>query len=153
WQDFFEPVFKRIYRWVLHAAMDIGLPKDTSQEVTMIWPQLVAKDQLKETQRGQILNTSGILSKTTWAKDEGLDYADEAENMSLETEMEVSHAQNMDAMAKPSHPGMAAYLKNVRDAQQPAEDVGYVVGGGKNQMEALELITTLNELQEEIDST
>jgi hypothetical protein len=143
------------------------LPKDTSQEVTLVWPQLVAKDELKESQRGQILNGSGILSKRTWAKNEGLDYEDEVENMSLDNELEVSHASEMDQHSNPQNPQMSGFLKNARAAEQQKIDnanAGKPNGNGsvnpfekKTQAEALMFENfddlDLNQLDEVIDST
>jgi hypothetical protein len=107
WQDFFEPVFKKIYRCVVQASIkDLGLPKETSQKVEVKWPQLIGKDELKSSQRGQILNAGGILSKTTWAGEEGLIYEDELDNMRLEAELEVAHAtpgEEDDAAAAARH--------------------------------------------------
>ena len=144
WQDFFEPVFKKIYRWVIQAGIaDFGLPKDTSQTVEIKWPQLIAKDELKSSQRGQILNAGGILSKTTWAAEEDLIYEDELDNMRLESELEVAHAGAIGNAAStlglppettpgpipgPTADALKAYERGVvkRRAQQPAG--GFVRG-------------------------
>lgn len=93
WQDFFEPHFKTIYRWVVEAGKrGLGLPPETSTDLTIQWPSLIAKDNAKETERNVNLNAGGILSRTTWAAREDLIYEDELDNMRMEAELEVAHA-------------------------------------------------------------
>jgi hypothetical protein len=154
WQDFFEPPFKRIYRWVVQAGIaDLGLPKTTSQHVTISWPQLIAKDRLKESQRGQTLQAGGILSKTTWAKDEGLTYADELENMRLEAELEV--AQATPGMADDAA-AAAKYMLDRRASPGLKDAPGFVRGAARppaQTTEAQAIIESLAELQDAVDST
>lgn len=152
WQDFFEPVFKKIYRWVVQAGMDLALPKDTSQTVTVKWPQLVAKDELKSSQRGQILQAGGILSKTTWAAEEDLIYQDELDNMRLEAELEVAQTtpgQEDDVAAA------ARYVRNARRNPGGAGAPGYYRGQSRpgDTVEAQAIIESLVELREAVDST
>jgi hypothetical protein len=87
WQDFFEPVFKKIVRWVLDAGVEsLGLPEATLRTCTLNWPILIAKDAAKETARNMNLYNGGILSRTTWSSREELVYDDELENLRSEAE-------------------------------------------------------------------
>lgn len=82
WQDFFTPVFERIIDWVLSAAIDgLGLPEETDRTVELQWPTIMRKDSDKETQRREKLFAGGVLSRRTWAAQEGLVFDDERENM------------------------------------------------------------------------
>lgn len=82
WQQFFEPYILRIVSWVVEAAKEkLGLPKDVDEKVTIQWPQLIAKDAAKETQRHAVMKEAGILSPQTWCAREDLVYDDELENM------------------------------------------------------------------------
>ena len=93
WQDFFSPPFEQVFRWVVEAAsgMDgrpgsLGLPASSNLDVTLRFPEARRTDPEKETARRETLNIAGILSKQTWAGQEGLDYDQEIENIRLEVE-------------------------------------------------------------------
>jgi capsid protein len=85
WQDSFAPVFEAIYDWVILGAMDgMNLPKDTDRKVELHWPPIIHKDAFKETQRFERLSMNGVVSKKTWAANEGFIYDDEQENIDQE---------------------------------------------------------------------
>ena len=87
WQDFFEPVFTRIFEWVVEAAIEgLGLPRDVDRSVVIQWPTMIVEDPEKQTARRATLFQNGILSRTTWAAMESLVYDDEQENMREEAE-------------------------------------------------------------------
>lgn len=87
WQDFFEPVFQRLVKWVIEEAINtLGLPETTLKTCTLNWPILIAKDAAKETARNMNLYNGGILSRTTWAAREELNYDDELQNLRAEAE-------------------------------------------------------------------
>lgn len=82
WQQFFEPYIKQIINWVIEAAQEsLGLPEDIDTKATIQWPQLIAKDSAKETNRNAVLREHGVISPQTWCAREDLVYADEIENM------------------------------------------------------------------------
>lgn len=90
WQDFFEPFFVRIWRWVYEAAiLARGLPNDTKPGVSIQWPSLISKDAWKETERHAVLNQARILSKTTWSGLEDLVQDEELENFAREDDLEL----------------------------------------------------------------
>ena len=87
WQDFFEPEFETIIRWVLAAAIEAKrLPAETDVRVKLQWPPLIYKDATKETERHATLHGAGLISKTTWAAREGFVYDDEQEQLRAEGE-------------------------------------------------------------------
>lgn len=150
WQDFFEPVFKQIYCWVIWAAQreigGLGLPKEVSLKVDVQWPSLVAKDSGKETERNLALNTGGVLSKTTWAAREGLAFEEELENMRIETELEALPGTAGDGMSE---------LDPALD-EDPLAQVKTGGGKGNQQQQEARLLAaraTLTELAEAVDST
>lgn len=85
WQDFFEAALVKVYEWVLEAAIKgLGLPADVDRSLTIQWPVFMRDDEAKATERRATLWQSGILSKRTWAAEEGYVYDDEKELMADE---------------------------------------------------------------------
>lgn len=88
WQDFFEPVFKTIWLWVIQAALTGNrLPASINPEVSINWPPVSKRDAIKETARNKMLHEAGILSKKTWSGREALVFDDELENLEQEAEL------------------------------------------------------------------
>ena len=82
WQDFFEGALVKVYEWVLEAAVEaLGLPVNTDRSLSLQWPVFLRDDEAKATERRVTLWQSGILSKRTWAAEEGYVYDDEKELM------------------------------------------------------------------------
>ena len=82
WQDFFEGALVKIYEWVLDAAVEgLGLSAETDRSLSLQWPVFMRDDEAKATERRATLWQSGILSKRTWAAEEGYVYDDEKELM------------------------------------------------------------------------
>lgn len=80
-----EEVFDR----VLAAAVKSGrLSQELVDRVKVKAepPTVIARDELKGTQKNQILANQGVLSTQTWAMMEGLDYEDEQENIEQHVE-------------------------------------------------------------------
>jgi hypothetical protein len=90
WQDFYEPYFRDIYRRVMVNGAEANQIKGlTAKEamampITVTWPPLLSRDELKHTQANQIRHSGGILSKEGWAEDEGIDFKIEAERTARE---------------------------------------------------------------------
>ncbi len=59
-------------------------------EIQVQAPTLVVRDELKETQKHQIENTSEVLSKQTWAAKAGLDYEQEQANLDADPAIRAS---------------------------------------------------------------
>lgn len=147
WQDFFAPIFMKIYTWVQQAAQrGLGLPKTTSMIVTLRWPTLVQKDAAKETERNTALFTGGVMSKTTWAVREGLDYAEEVENLREEQELEATLPNNQDM--EDALAGDGATTTPEDGTAPPAEDRPATQEG-----QLFLLARNLREMGEAIDST
>jgi len=93
WQDYFTPRFERVWRWVFEDATEAGAFKQRlsrkdldSMEVKVQWPNIEVRDEVKHTQANSIKVEGGVMSKRTWATDEGLDYA--AEKQQIDEEMD-----------------------------------------------------------------
>lgn len=176
WQEFFTPVFQRIYRWVITAAIEgLHAPKDTSLDVTLQWPPLIAKDAFRETERLMNLWASGIISKQTWSAMEDLNYDDEQENLHDEATEQVDNPLATDVQAAetaaqqnaafvtpkakgPMVGGKAGPPPSIQSGQNPyiaklpSRPGGVVPPKARIKQEALsEYRTALLELQEGID--
>lgn len=89
WQDFFTPRYRRIWRWVMEAAAEANAVKGLRIEdlrsgavdVEVAWPPMVARDELKEAQRDQILQQAGVLSDEGLALRAGVDWKTEHERL------------------------------------------------------------------------
>jgi hypothetical protein len=74
---------------VLRNAVAAGrVPQDVLRlcEIQAEAPSIVVREKDKEVARDQILHTSGVLSKKTWALQQGLDYDTEQANLAEEQE-------------------------------------------------------------------
>jgi hypothetical protein len=121
WQDFFDPVFKKIVEWVIDAAVEfLGLPETTLRTCELNWPILISKDAAKETARNMNLRNGGILSLETWASREELVYDDELEKMRNEAE---------DMLMSPEFAAVADQVRLSFITQAPGSKG--VTGGGK----------------------
>jgi hypothetical protein len=90
WQEFFEPVIKRIVHWVVEAAKDkLKLPQTISGKIAIQWPSIISKDSDKETNRYAVLNAHGVMSKKTWGANEGLIYDEEIQNFREEADADL----------------------------------------------------------------
>lgn len=95
WQDFFEAYFIEIYRRVMvngaEAGQIEGLKPEEAQtmQITTDWPPLISRDELEHAKANQIRNTAGILSKETWAKEDGRDWETESELIDKERQAAV----------------------------------------------------------------
>lgn len=94
WQDFFEPHIEQIVEWVLSEAVNDldGVPDDLDTSVVVQWPTIRQQDDEKSTNRREKLHQASVLSKRTWAAQEGLVYDDELENMEEDGENEMTDA-------------------------------------------------------------
>lgn len=177
WQEFFEGPFQQIYKWVIDAAVeDLGLPEDTSRDVTIQWPPLIAKDAFKETERNMNLWASGLMSKQTWSAREDLIYDDEQANLADEHAEEAAQQQQLgvgpdgaplngtqqvDIAKMPTKPqtktaGPQPLSKLVPDAKKSNNpDTPDAAGAPKNPKTAAEAITeyrtSLRSLREDIE--
>ena len=148
WQDFFEPIFKQIYRWVIKAAKNgLGLPAETSDTVELQWPSLISKDAAKETERNSALNAGGILSKTTWAAREDLSYDEELDNMRVEAELEGAHVAAIGELGQPPD-GTSPKPKQQQLPGQSQRD-----GAPVAESELQAALENLSALAEEVDSS
>lgn len=85
WQDFFESALVKVYEWVLEAAVEgLKLPANVDRSLTIQWPVFMRDDETRATDRRATLWQSGILSKRTWAAEEGYVYDDEKDLMADE---------------------------------------------------------------------
>jgi len=75
-----------VWRAIRIAVDDGELPSEALEqiEIEVKGPSLIVRDKDKETQRYATLNEKGVLSKTTWAQMESLDYEQEQHNMEAE---------------------------------------------------------------------
>jgi len=121
WQDFFDPVFKQLVKWVIDAGVEyLGLPEKTLRTCTLNWPILISKDAAKETARNMNLRNGGILALETWASREELVYDDELEKMRNEAE---------DMLMSPEFAAVADQVRLSFITQAPGSVKG-VTGGG-----------------------
>ena len=104
WQDFFEPVYLGIYRWVMKAGAEAGQikglePEDVDgMEIEIAYPPLLARDELKHTRANQIRHDAKVLSREGWAGDDGIDWA--VEKPRIEAEREGEDDRDFDALAR-----------------------------------------------------
>jgi hypothetical protein len=91
WQDFFTPRYERVWRWVYEDAAEYGafgkrLKRSDldSMGVEVQWPNIEVRDEVKHAQANLTKSEGGILSKRSWATDEGLDYDAEVQKMDEE---------------------------------------------------------------------
>ncbi len=85
WQDFFEEPVLEIYDWVVSDSQDpdsIDLGKEI--EAKAVYPPLIARNLKEETDANSVMNAAGILSKATWAAQNGLNYDKEREQIEKE---------------------------------------------------------------------
>lgn len=123
WQDFFQPTFEQIYRWVLEAAVERGLPTETNRAVEVQWPTIIKADAEKETKRRSVLHSSGVLSSRTWAAQEGLVFDDERENRRQDDESETFDTelqqQLADALAGDDNPDAPPDDDSISETKPP----------------------------------
>lgn len=92
WQDFFTPVYRRIYRWAMEdgakAGQIKGLEAEAAKElpVEVRWPNIEVRDPEQRAKRNEILHRNRVLSLETWATDAGLEW--EVERKRLERELQ-----------------------------------------------------------------
>lgn len=102
WQDFFTPVYRRIYRWAMEdgarAGQIQGLDADAACElpVEVRWPNIEVRDQESRAKRNEILHRSGVLSREGWAIDAGLDWDAERERLERELQAELEFSGVME---------------------------------------------------------
>ena len=95
WQDFFEPVYRRIYRWAIEdgakAGQIKGLDADAVHElpVEVRWPDIEVRDRESQAKRNEILHRNRVLSLEGWAIDAGLDWEVEKERLARELQDEL----------------------------------------------------------------
>ena len=95
WQDFFEPYFIEIYRRVMvngaEAEQIKGLEKEEAETmpITMEWPELISRNELDHTKANQLRQAAGVLSRETWAKEDGRDWATERDLIDKERQADV----------------------------------------------------------------
>ena len=96
WQDTLRPEYRWIYRRAMATSARWGKLRNMispeaaeSLEVTVAYPTMIFRDELKRTQRNAILNANSVLSKEGWAADEGIDYEIEQERIRTEREEDV----------------------------------------------------------------
>ena len=81
WQDDAEEDFNRVFNWVIDAAIEtLGLPAETNRTVVWGWPTMFEEDKVKATERREKLFAGTVLSRRTWAAQEGLVFDDEQDN-------------------------------------------------------------------------
>lgn len=75
-----------LWRVIALAVRWGGLPREVLRRVKLQaeGPSLVARDKEKETARAKILHDAGILGKKKWSKWEGVDHAEEQEDLQSE---------------------------------------------------------------------
>ena len=107
---------------VLANAVDFGgLPKEalTLLELQVEGPSLIGRDKLEETQRAAILTQAQIISKSTWAKWEGVDLDQEKKQIDKEFQEQLMQ-QRVVAMAQAQNQIMAQQAQAEAQAQQQA---------------------------------
>ena len=82
WQDFFTPVFKRIWLWVMTAAAEAGQipisPDELNADsVDLNWPPLISRNEKEETESNQVRFQNKVLSREGWALRDGIDWEKE----------------------------------------------------------------------------
>lgn len=166
WQDFFEPVFKTLVKWVIAEAVEhLDAPKLTLWTCTINWPILIAKDAAKETARNMNLFNGSILSRHTWSAREELNYDDELAYMQDEAEDQLMlplHAvipdqvrQTLADLITPAPGAAGTKLAKVgkKNPVQPNEVTGAAGAKPGPTIEAKNLILkSLRELHEEVES-
>lgn len=96
WQDFYTPTFTHIWRWVIEAGVDHGqidglsIDKAKELELSIEWPPMMSRDEVKHTEANRLRHQGGILSKEGWATDDGIDWNVERER--LEKELKEANA-------------------------------------------------------------
>ncbi|MEE8551451.1 MAG: phage portal protein [Gemmatimonadota bacterium] len=102
WQDFFTPVYRRIYRWAMEdgakAGQIKGLEAEAAKElpVEVRWPNIEVRDQEQRAKRNEILHRNRVLSLESWAIDAGLDWEVERERLERELQDELEFSGVME---------------------------------------------------------
>ncbi len=88
-QERFKAAFKRCVCKAIRWAVEVNrLPREvlTLVDVQVEATAILARNEMEITQKNQILNSSGVKSKTTWQLEEGLEPDKEAANFAKEKE-------------------------------------------------------------------
>lgn len=90
WQDYFAPKYAGLFRWALatkleHSGVD-GLSREALDDlkIKVTFPPMLARDELEQARKLQILHQNNIISREGWAEEEGVDWEIESERIEAE---------------------------------------------------------------------
>jgi len=84
WQDFFREHFRKIVLRVVDANQEPGAALNDESDPEIIFPPLITRNLKEENEAFALMNTSGVMSKATWAARMGLDFGDEQAAIAME---------------------------------------------------------------------
>jgi len=84
WQDFFREHFREIVLRVVEANQEPGVALNDESDPEIIFPPLITRNLREENEAFALMNTSGVMSKATWAARMGLDFGDEQAAIAME---------------------------------------------------------------------
>lgn len=102
WRDTFGPVFAQAWRWAAEAGAAAGAIEGLSEEAArelepaLDWPEIQVRDELEHTRSNEIRHSAGILSKETWARDDGIDWDAELQRLEQERQAAVEFTAPME---------------------------------------------------------
>lgn len=90
-QDTLTPEYGWVYRRAMLGSVRYGKLRDKLDEtevwsfgLEVVFPPMVARDELKHTQANEVRHRNDVLSKEGWATDEGIDYETEKARIAIE---------------------------------------------------------------------
>lgn len=105
WQDAFSETFRRLHYWAIEGAAMAqairGLTEENLEDVELIvrYPNIEVRDEKQHSEANEVKHRAGVLSKQTWAEDEGLEWTTEQDRLEQERQEEI------DFVAPPPEPG------------------------------------------------
>lgn len=146
WQDFFGPIYRRIFRWVTVEGAEhqddfpISVERAREMEIEVAFPPMIHRDELDQAKANQLRNQAGILSKEGWAKKSGIDWETEKQRI----EQERQEAVEFTAPVQPDQgqggqpPGQGAGEPQQQNGGPPPGDGQQTAPGGEQPPETEE---------------